>query len=132
MHIFLLCYSQAICYALCVSRSTQIDQIRNTCEMQIAGCARGSQHAVPFLTRTRMLVEGPVELNTWKPAREYRERTWCLTCQIGLPTSRTPHSSISPWHRENTFQKMNRFYCPGLSLFPGPDNKKVRFLCFLN
>ena len=35
---------------------------------------------------------------------------------------------ISPRSREYAFQKTGRFYCPGLSLFPGLDNKKLTFL----
>ena len=36
----------------------------------------------------------------------------------------------SPRSRENAFPKMVHFYCPGLSMFPGQDNKKLTFLCF--
>ena len=38
----------------------------------------------------------------------------------------------SPRLCENKFKKMNPFYCPALSLFPGLDNKKLPFSIFFN
>ena len=66
--------------------------------------------------------------NSWHLASS---QTLAALCTCLEPPLLNSTMISSPRLCENAFKKMRRFYCPALSLFPGQDNKKLRFPMFL-